>query len=135
MECPEGIPSRNAACNLPAFYGTGMSDSETRLDLKGMRIAAGLSQDQLGAKLHMEQPNISRIERAARGIAWEVAVRWADACGFDVKVIARDQDALPIGTLPPEVREALTDAVAAWPKIDQPSRRILLAVLKAVIPS
>lgn len=52
-----------------------------RLLLKKIRIEAGLTQVQLAKQLHMEQSNLSKIERGERYLDTLLFVDYCIACG------------------------------------------------------
>lgn len=49
--------------------------------LKQMRLDAGLTQEQLAAKMGMKQPNIARVEGGELEPGIVFMSRYADACG------------------------------------------------------
>lgn len=58
----------------------------TKEQLKEMRVSAGMTQQDLANKVEMSRPNISDYERGAYPVGWNVAEKWADACGFKIVI-------------------------------------------------
>jgi transcriptional regulator with XRE-family HTH domain len=53
-------------------------------ELRVARVAAGLSQAQLGRRAGVSQPLVSAVERGTRGASIEVASRLASGCGCEL---------------------------------------------------
>lgn len=61
--------------------------------LKDVRKAAGLTQVQLAERLHMEQSNLSKIERGERYLDTLLFIDYCRACGaVPAEVIAKVDD-------------------------------------------
>ncbi len=56
--------------------------------LKLVREEAGLTQVQLGAKLKMDQSNVSKCERGERRLDVIELWRWTNACGVKLRQFA-----------------------------------------------
>lgn len=56
--------------------------------LRAMRKAANLDQKALAGKLDVTRSAIGHYERGARTISPQMFQRWAEACGFQIKVEA-----------------------------------------------
>lgn len=56
--------------------------------LKDMRKAAGLDQKVLADKLDVTRSAVGHYERGDRTISPQMFQRWAEACGFQIKVEA-----------------------------------------------
>lgn len=54
-----------------------------RKELKAIRIAAGLSQEQLADQLGTKQSIVSKYERGERNLDFIEVVKVCRACGFD----------------------------------------------------
>ncbi|MCB5162339.1 helix-turn-helix domain-containing protein [Marinomonas algarum] len=52
--------------------------------LIGMRIKAGLTQQQVAEKMHTQKSNISRLERGNANPNWSTLSKYAQACGFEL---------------------------------------------------
>ncbi|MBU9630729.1 helix-turn-helix domain-containing protein [Burkholderia multivorans] len=52
-----------------------------RVQLATMRIRAGLTQTELAKRLHIDQSNLSKIERGERYVDFLTYVDWCRACG------------------------------------------------------
>lgn len=67
--------------------------AKLRSVLKDVRKAAGLTQIELAARLHMEQSNLSKIERGERFVDTLLFIDFCKACGAaPAEVIARVDD-------------------------------------------
>lgn len=55
--------------------------------LRNMRLSAGLSQKELGAKLNLADTTISSYERENSQPDFETIVKIADICGFEFRII------------------------------------------------
>ena len=65
--------------------------------LKEVRKSAGLTQVQLAKQLHMEQSNLSKIERGERYLDTLLFIDYCKACGAEpAEVINRLDDSIPI---------------------------------------
>ncbi|BBL77545.1 helix-turn-helix domain-containing protein [Methylomagnum ishizawai] len=58
--------------------------------LRRYRENAQLTQCQLAEKLHMEQPQIAKIELGQRRLDMIEAWRWAEACGMSIVELAEE---------------------------------------------
>lgn len=77
-------------------------ESEVRAQLKRMRTTAQLSQVALAEMLGVSNSLISKVEAGKSAPTFELAARWALACGFEVSF-----DAGRFDRLPGEILEAL----------------------------
>lgn len=66
--------------------------AKLRSVLKEARINAGLTQVQLAARLHMEQSNLSKIERGERFIDALLFIDFCKACEADAAEVIRKID-------------------------------------------
>lgn len=67
--------------------------AKLRSVLKDVRKAAGLTQIELAERLHMEQSNLSKIERGERYLDTLLFIDFCKACGaVPAEVIARMDD-------------------------------------------
>ena len=67
--------------------------AKLRSVLKDVRKAAGLTQIELAERLHMEQSNLSKIERGERYIDTLLFIDYCRACGaVPAEVIAKIDD-------------------------------------------
>jgi len=67
--------------------------AKLRSALKDVRRAAGLTQIELAERLHMEQSNLSKIERGERYIDTLLFIDYCRACGaVPAEVIAKIDD-------------------------------------------
>lgn len=66
--------------------------AKLRSVLKETRINAGLTQVQLAARLHMEQSNLSKIERGERFVDALLFIDFCKACGADPAEVIRKID-------------------------------------------
>lgn len=66
--------------------------AKLRSVLKEIRTSAGLTQVQLAARLHMEQSNLSKIERGERFIDTLLFVDFCKACDADPAAVIRKVD-------------------------------------------
>lgn len=57
--------------------------------MKGMRLAACMTQERLAKKLKISRPAIPNMEAGKQNIYLHHLVRTADACGFEVKLKVR----------------------------------------------
>ena len=65
--------------------------------LKEVSKSAGLTQVQLAKQLHMEQSNLSKIERGERYLDTLLFIDYCKACGAEpAEVINRLDDSIPI---------------------------------------
>lgn len=68
-----------------------------RTVLKAVRKSAGLTQVQLAEKLHMEQSNLSKVERGERYIDTLLFIDYCKACGVKpAEVINRLDDLMDV---------------------------------------
>jgi len=90
--------SLSARPNLP--YPRGMS-IKTRVAtvLRSVRERAGLSQSDLGGKIGLSVPSVSRIENGKRETPTSRFIEWAEACGFEVRVVPRDSPVVDLGNM------------------------------------
>lgn len=61
--------------------------------LKQLRIDAGLSQEQLSARMGRggyTKQAISSIENGHRSVGWSVIARWAEACNKVAEIVFKD---------------------------------------------
>jgi len=56
--------------------------------LRALRDRAGITQEQLAARLQMDPTYISRIERGRRGVQWLTVQRFLRALGADLHQLA-----------------------------------------------
>jgi len=82
-------------------------------NIKAMRRALGLNQEDLAEKLGLTQANISRIEASVKGPSAEMLLAIAEALGCDVRELMGVEDA----TLPPQV-------------LDEDAKTFVLKVMK-----
>lgn len=54
-----------------------------RFHMRRLRLAADLTQVQLAQRLHVDQPNVSKIERGERYVDVLFYLDWCRACGID----------------------------------------------------
>ena len=54
--------------------------------LVSMRAKAGLTQEQLAAVMKTQKSNISRLEKGNTNPSWATLLKYAHACGFDLKL-------------------------------------------------
>lgn len=67
--------------------------AKLRSVLRDVRKAAGLTQIELAARLHMEQSNLSKIERGERYLDTLLFIDYCRACGaVPAEVIAKVDD-------------------------------------------
>jgi len=64
--------------------------------LKNMRLSAGLSQKELGAKLNLADTTISSYERENSQPDFETILKIADICGFEFRIINQDNEVTTI---------------------------------------
>ncbi|TYL46569.1 helix-turn-helix domain-containing protein [Marinomonas sp. IMCC 4694] len=57
--------------------------------LLSMRIKAGLTQQQIAAKMHTQKSNISRLEKGNTNPSWTTLSKYAHACGFELTLSAQ----------------------------------------------
>lgn len=51
-----------------------------------MRLAAGLTQDELARRMGTKKSNICRLEKGNTNPSWKTLKRYAQACGFEVTI-------------------------------------------------
>ncbi|MGA2166296.1 MAG: helix-turn-helix transcriptional regulator [Solirubrobacteraceae bacterium] len=56
--------------------------------LRALRDRAGITQEQLAARLQMDPTYVSRIERGRRGVQWLTVQRFLRALGADLHQLA-----------------------------------------------
>jgi transcriptional regulator with XRE-family HTH domain len=56
--------------------------------LLSMRSQAGLTQQQLAERMNTQKSNISRLERGNSNPSWTTLQKYANACGFKLKLKA-----------------------------------------------
>lgn len=66
--------------------------SKLRSVLKEVRTSAGLTQVQLAGRLHMEQSNLSKIERGERFVDALLFIDFCKACDADPAEVIRKVD-------------------------------------------
>lgn len=66
--------------------------AKLRSVLKEVRTNAGLTQVQLAARLHMEQSNLSKLERGERFIDTLLFIDFCKACNADPSEVIRKVD-------------------------------------------
>ena len=54
--------------------------------LVSMRAKAGLTQEQLAVVMKTQKSNISRLEKGNTNPSWATLLKYAHACGFDLKL-------------------------------------------------
>lgn len=103
--------------------------ADVRIDLRGIRQAAGLTQDQLGTRLGISRAHVSRLETGAREIDLSVADEWLSACNYTLSVVpAGDELVTQLGKLEPEDRELIRRLTAVLP-LPAPHRATLAALI------
>jgi len=55
-------------------------------ELISMRTAAGLTQEEVARRMHTAKSNVCRIEKSGKSPKLETIRRYADACGFEVRI-------------------------------------------------
>lgn len=61
--------------------------------LEEIRRSAGLSQERLADRLRVSRVQVSRIENSISRTPVETLESWADACGYDLVLVARESPA------------------------------------------
>lgn len=51
-----------------------------------MRTEAGLTQEELAQRLGTNKSNVSRMERGRANPSWKLISRYAEACGYHIKL-------------------------------------------------
>ncbi len=51
-----------------------------------MRTKAGLTQEQVAEKMHTQKSNVSRLEKGNTNPSWSTLMKYAHACGFELKL-------------------------------------------------
>ena len=59
-----------------------------------MRTKAGLTQEQVAERMHTQKSNISRMERGNGNPSWQPLTKYAQACGFELMLQARQSSAV-----------------------------------------
>ena len=54
--------------------------------LVSMRAKAGLTQEQLAVVMKTQKSNISRLEKGNTNPSWATLLKYAHACGFELKL-------------------------------------------------
>jgi len=60
--------------------------------LRELRVAAGLTQEQLADRLGAHPTFVGRVERGQRGVRWNTAMRFLRALGADLRQLADAMD-------------------------------------------
>jgi transcriptional regulator with XRE-family HTH domain len=106
-----------------------------RHQLKELRVAASLSQRQLGAIIGLGNAAISMIENGSRDTGTSTVEAWASACGGLLQVVHSGDDTVYVGDLDDEARRLVAELVAILPSLDPALRRtiqVLVASWKGV---
>ena len=98
--------------------------------IKTLRLERGLTQVQLGQRLDMTQPNLSAIERGARGVTVHQIVRIAKALGASTDEILLAEKAPAPGQRAKRKLLQRLQLVQDLPKGDQ---KILLQILDGMV--
>jgi len=89
------------ALKKEAFKDKAVSDEYEKLagefefidQLISMRSKAGLTQDELAKRIGTAKSNISRLERGRGNPSWGTLQKYAQACGYRVKLEAVEEKA------------------------------------------
>lgn len=98
--------------------------------IKTLRLERGLTQVQLGQRLDMTQPNLSAIERGARGVTVHQIVRIAKALGASTDELLLAEKAPAPGQRAKKKLLQRLQLVQDLPKGDQ---KILLQILDGMV--
>lgn len=142
IRTPEGrYPTGTVARTREARQGVPMGEQDRRsgdpqlgAELRSVREEAGLSQDQLAAKLGLTRTQVSRIETGARSTGIDVVRRWYRECGYELdaaQVGTPEQAtslALAVAHLPEGQLDAVIAVVRAWPRLSERARGRILGI-------
>lgn len=67
----------------------GMLADAGEVSLRGLRLAAGLSQRELGERIGMSQPNVARLERHPGDVGLHTLRKLAEALGVDLNTLGK----------------------------------------------
>lgn len=79
-------------------WGLGMGSATFGARLRELRVAAGLTQPELGSKAGVEKGTISRIERGERSPTWETVIALATALGVSCEAFNEAAGLMPTPT-------------------------------------
>lgn len=106
---------------------------DVRPELARIRSEAGLSQSKIAALIGiMDQGHVSRIENGHATTTVEKAVIWADACGYDLTLVRRDDPdahhlAAELVAAPAGQRATLLRLLRLLPRLTEDGLRIVSA--------
>lgn len=103
-----------------------------REQLAALRRQAGLTQQQLGEALGVDQSYVSRVEIGRRALlSLQEIERWVETCGHDAHLVVLPQGgSLELTGRDPESVEAAAALLDAWPHLSARERRVLREMLR-----
>jgi transcriptional regulator with XRE-family HTH domain len=103
-------------------------------ELRRIRKEAKLTQDELGALLGINGPQVSRIESGTRGASVDTLHQWYRECGYELEAVEVGSPeqatrlAVAVAALPPGQLDAIIEIVRAWPALDERTRGRMLGL-------
>lgn len=102
--------------------------------LKGLRVAAGMSQDALGRKLGHNQRWVSQRERGVVDVSVDEAVRISEALGYQASfVVLPRHTRLSLDALEPDELTLVAQLIDAIPSLSGPEQGLIRGMLRAVL--
>jgi len=117
--------------SLPQPPKRVVSNKEIGQRLKLLRQEKGTTQEELAKALGMTQPNISAIERGARGATLHQVIRFAKALGVSTDEILLREKAPTPGKRPP--RKSLVRQLQRIEELPRGDQKILLQLLEGLL--
>lgn len=72
--------------DLQSEYQADLEEMKINLTLKLLREEAGLTQEQVAARMHRKRPAITRLENHAQDNKLSTIIEYAHACGREIKI-------------------------------------------------
>lgn len=103
--------------------------------LRELRLAAGISQQNLGARLRRPQSYVSKIENAERRVEFHEIEEWATATGYELRwsFVGRGAEPEVGGERAGTDAELLSTVTALLPRLDGPDRALLQSTVSYLL--